>query len=148
MELFRREARRFALDLGLADLDTTVPTCPEWTVRDLTRHVGSLHRWATSIVEGGVLIETWRPPAPLDLPDEADAADAWSAWFATGADEAARVFRASDPDARVWSWGADQHARFWPRRMLVETAVHRLDLRAAVAVDGALGPVCLHEPET
>jgi uncharacterized protein (TIGR03083 family) len=45
-----------------------------------------------------------------------------------GAAEACRTFAAAEPTTRVWAWGADQHARFWPRRMLFETAIHRLDL--------------------
>ena len=35
-----------------ADPDGTVPTCPEWTVRDLVRHMGGVHRWATGFVRG------------------------------------------------------------------------------------------------
>ena len=27
----------------------------------------------------------------------------------------------------MWAWGPDKHARFWPRRLLHETAVHRGD---------------------
>lgn len=25
-----------------------VPTCPQWRVRDLLRHTGMVHRWATA----------------------------------------------------------------------------------------------------
>ncbi|HEX6787425.1 MAG TPA: hypothetical protein VF076_09505, partial [Acidimicrobiales bacterium] len=32
-----------------------------------------------------------------------------------------------------WGWGGDRRARFWPRRMLFETVVHRAD--AAFALD-------------
>ena len=45
-----------------------------------------------------------------------------------GAAKACRTFAAAEPAAPVWAWGADQHARFWPRRMLFETAIHRIDL--------------------
>ncbi len=82
MELFRSEADGFAQALGGANLDSVVPTCPDWTVRDLARHVGSLHRWAASIVERGIAVETWRPPEPLEYPDEADGPEAWAAWIA------------------------------------------------------------------
>jgi len=30
--------------------DTPVPTCPGWTVRDLVRHLGGIHAWATIFV--------------------------------------------------------------------------------------------------
>ena len=140
MELFRGEAREFARALESADLDGPVANCPGWTVRDLTRHVGSLHRWAASIVELGIKVETWRPPAPVRCPEDHEGPDAWAAWLANGAEEAATRFLAAEPDARVWAWGADQHARFWPRRMLVETAVHRLDLVAALGSPIQLSP--------
>lgn len=33
-----------------ADLSTPVPTCPEWTLAQLMRHVGRGDRWCTQIV--------------------------------------------------------------------------------------------------
>ncbi|MFJ6752135.1 maleylpyruvate isomerase N-terminal domain-containing protein [Streptomyces sp. NPDC091266] len=48
--------------------------------------------------------------------------------------EAAETFRAVDPDAPMWAWGADQHARFWVRRMLFETLVHRTGAETAVGI--------------
>jgi uncharacterized protein (TIGR03083 family) len=32
----------------------------------------------------------------------------------------------------MWAWGSDKHARFWPRRMLHETTVHRADAEIAL----------------
>ena len=40
------------------DPAAAVPTCPEWTVRDLVRHLGGVHRWATGHVAGG-RTEVW-----------------------------------------------------------------------------------------
>ncbi|MEU5540204.1 maleylpyruvate isomerase family mycothiol-dependent enzyme, partial [Streptomyces sp. NPDC020362] len=67
-------------------------------------------------------------------------------WRAARATVAADAFAATDPDLPMWAWGADQHARFWARRMLFETLVHRVDAEFAlglrpvidrsVAVDG------------
>jgi uncharacterized protein (TIGR03083 family) len=81
----------------------------------------------------------------LDLGIPADDA-ALAPWLTAGAVELLARLRAADPDAPMWAWGSDQHARFWPRRMLHETAVHRADaeiaagaepvLDAVVAVDG------------
>ena len=146
IELLGAEADRFASSLMGADLDTTVVTCPDWTVRDLVSHVGGLHRWSTELVAGGIVAETWRSSLPLDYPDDAAPVDAWRDWLTAGAALARRTFGLAEPATPVWAWGADQHARFWPRRMLFETAIHRLDLdltlgRAAdlpvgVAVEG------------
>jgi uncharacterized protein (TIGR03083 family) len=123
-----------------------VVTCPDWSVRDLVSHVGGLHGWSAELVARGIVAETWRSSLPLEYPDAAAPLDAWRDWLVAGATEACRTFADAEPAAPVWAWGADQHARFWPRRMLFETGIHRLDLdltlgRAAdlpvhVAVEG------------
>jgi uncharacterized protein (TIGR03083 family) len=58
----------------------------------------------------------------------------------------AAALRAADPDAPMWVWGPDPHVRWWARRMLHETTVHRADaeltlgrtpdIDADVAADG------------
>src|SRR5207248_5010263 len=70
----------------------------------------------------------------------------WAGWMRAAVDAAVEVFTGAEPSQRVWVWGADPHARFWPRRMLFETVVHRLDIAITngapieltqdVAVDG------------
>lgn len=40
----------------------------------------------------------------------------------------------------MWAWGADQHARFWVRRMLFETLVHRVDAELALGIEPAIEP--------
>ena len=40
----------FLLPWG-ADLDAMVPTCPEWTLRELAHHVGRIHHWAAANIE-------------------------------------------------------------------------------------------------
>src|SRR4051812_9509978 len=125
VRLLVEETHRFVEALDGLNLDATVVSCPDWKVRDLARHVGGLHRWAASLVRDGVTAETWRAAVPIDYPD---ATDQWSTWIAEGIEDVAHALLASDPTAPVWAWGGDQHARFWPRRMLFETVVHRLDL--------------------
>lgn len=48
--------------LAGADLQARVPTCPEWTLRDLAVHVGGATRWMNEIV---------RTRASAEVPDEA-----------------------------------------------------------------------------
>jgi uncharacterized protein (TIGR03083 family) len=38
----------------------------------------------------------------------------------------------------MWAWGADQHTRFWARRQLHETAVHRADAEFAAGREPAI----------
>ena len=62
----------------------------------------------------------------MDVPVPAGGANGPTGWRGA-ADDVVAAFRAADPDAAMWAWGADKHARFWPRRMLHETTVHRAD---------------------
>ena len=45
-----------------------------------------------------------------------------------------------NPDAEMWAWGDDKHVRFWPRRMLHETSVHRADATFALGRDAVIEP--------
>lgn len=125
------EAAGFVAAVEAADLSTPVPTCPGWTLADLTRHVGSVHRWFSELLRRRIQ----QPPASrevdLRLPEHPDALPGW---LVMSAGEAAEVFAATDLDAPMWAWGVDQHARFWVRRMLFETLVHRVDAQLALGL--------------
>ncbi|MER6387388.1 maleylpyruvate isomerase family mycothiol-dependent enzyme [Streptomyces sp. NPDC001523] len=125
------EAAAFVATVTAADLSTPVPTCPGWTLGDLTRHVGSVHRWFTELLRRRVQQPPARRDVDLRLPEHPDALPDW---LAASAAEAAEVFAATDLDAPMWAWGVDQHARFWVRRMLFETLVHRVDAELALGL--------------
>jgi uncharacterized protein (TIGR03083 family) len=63
------------------------------------------------------------------LTDDADVFDA--RWLREGGRALVEALRSADPDDEMWAWGTDQHVRFWSRRQLHETFVHRLDLELA-----------------
>ncbi|MEU8890547.1 maleylpyruvate isomerase family mycothiol-dependent enzyme [Streptomyces sp. NPDC048442] len=122
-----------------ADLATPVPGCPGWTLLDLVRHTGSVQRWFAALLRRGVQSRPESREVDLRLPEqEEDYPD----WLVQSADEAAEAFATIDPDAPMWVWGADAHARFWIRRMLFETLVHRADAELALGqrpvIDAAL----------
>ncbi|MER5778076.1 maleylpyruvate isomerase family mycothiol-dependent enzyme [Streptomyces sp. NPDC002039] len=125
------ESAALVATVAAADLSTPVPTCPDWTLEDLTRHVGSVHRWFTELLRRRVQQPPARREVDLRLPEHPDALPDW---LAASAAEAAEVFAATDPDAPMWAWGVDQHARFWVRRMLFETLVHRVDAELALGL--------------
>ena len=131
-ERLTAEAERVAtlLDgLGTDDWLRTIPACPGWTVRKAARHLGTAHRWAAAIVRSPQSEAVNPRTLDLGLPESyADYGD----WIRTGAAELADAVRESGPDKPVWSWGTDPHARFWARRMLHETAVHRGDMELAL----------------
>ncbi|MFE2287105.1 maleylpyruvate isomerase family mycothiol-dependent enzyme [Streptomyces sp. NPDC059443] len=125
------EAAGFVATVKAADLSTPVPTCPDWTLGDLTRHVGSVHRWFTELLRQRVQQPPTSRDVDLRLPEQPDGLPDW---LAMSAGEAAEMFAATDLDAPMWAWGVDQHARFWVRRMLFETLVHRVDAELALGL--------------
>ncbi|MFI6482272.1 maleylpyruvate isomerase family mycothiol-dependent enzyme [Nonomuraea sp. NPDC050663] len=122
--------------LERADVETPVPTCPGWTIRDLVVHLGGTHRWATHIVATRA---AERVPYRQVVTDPSPSDDL-VAWLRSGAEDLLAALRAADPDAPVWTWGEDRHQRFWPRRMLHETIVHRADLEIALGLSPRIDP--------
>ncbi|MFD9644712.1 maleylpyruvate isomerase N-terminal domain-containing protein, partial [Streptomyces sp. NPDC059082] len=124
--------RRFAALVRDAEPTTPVPTCPGWTLADLTRHLGAVHRWTEHLVRGRATVRVPAEDVPLDLP--ADPA-AYADWLTAGADRVLTVLGAADPDTPVWSPGADPHVRHHARRLLAEAVVHLADAGLALGDD-------------
>jgi uncharacterized protein (TIGR03083 family) len=102
------------------DPGAAVPTCPDWTVTDLTRHVGMVYLHKTVAMREGAEPEEWPPKdaekeEPLALLDRSYASLRHE--FATR--------RPQDP-AGTW-YAPDQTVGFWIRRMAQETVIHRID---------------------
>ncbi|MEU0007192.1 maleylpyruvate isomerase family mycothiol-dependent enzyme [Streptomyces sp. NPDC006314] len=136
-EAIARETLRFAEVVKGADPARAVPSCPDWTLADLTRHVGALQRWFCTLLTRLVQEPPRSRDVDLGLPDDVrDHAD----WVAAGVPDVAAVLRATDPQAAMWAWGEDQHARFWARRMLFETLVHRVDAERAIGREPDIDP--------
>lgn len=116
----------------------SVPSCPEWQARDLLRHTGHVHRWATRFVAEGL-------PRPVSKRTEAEilAADPPDPdlldWFRAGHTGLVRALTEADPDLACWAFlPAPSPLAFWARRQAHETAIHRVD--AELAAGGALTP--------
>jgi uncharacterized protein (TIGR03083 family) len=102
------------------DLAAAVPSCPGWTIADLTRHVGEVYVHKTLAMREGAEPDPWPPKEladeePLALLDRA---------YAGLLDEFA-TRRPEDP-AGTW-YAPDQTVGFWSRRMAQETVIHRID---------------------
>lgn len=110
-----------------------VPACPGWTVADLVRHLGQVHRWARHLVGGGEPeFERARGPA-----DDAELA----AWFRSGAGDLIGTLRGTDPSTPCWTFAGDRgEARFWRRRQALETVLHRADLQVAHGIVPEIDP--------
>ncbi|MFH8837880.1 maleylpyruvate isomerase family mycothiol-dependent enzyme [Streptomyces sp. NPDC017868] len=130
--------RRFAATVRDADPATPVPTCPGWTLADLTRHLGAVHRWAEHLVRTRAAVRVRVRDIPLDLPTDPAG---YAEWLTAGAGSALTVLRTAAPGLPVWSPGADPHAGYYPRRLLAEAVVHLADAELALGgVAGAIDP--------
>jgi uncharacterized protein (TIGR03083 family) len=110
-----------------AGLRAPVPTCPDWTVRDLVAHQGMVHRWSAALVRGEKDID----------PDAFEAEGRGSTdpleWLRDGAIDLAGTLARAPDDTRavVFLHDAPAPREFWARRQCHETTVHAVDALAA-----------------
>lgn len=122
----REEGARMTAAARAVAADAPVPTCPEWVVRDLIRHTGGVHRWATSFVAEA---RTEPSSEPLEKvvggwPGDEELAD----WFEAGYLALVRALEAAPPDLQCWTFlRAPSCLAMWSRRQAHETAIHRVD---------------------
>ena len=110
-----------------AGLDAPVPTCPEWTVRDLVTHQGLVHRWATATIRGV-------PARPDDeVEAEASASVDLLQWLDDGLVDLLNALAAApeDLDVPFFLLDAPPPRQAWARRQCHETTVHAIDAMAA-----------------
>lgn len=111
-----------------AGLEADVPTCPDWTVRDLVSHQGMVHRWAAAHLRGETDHDT-----TVSRRDAATTRDLF-AWYSQGL-EALLEAAGSAPDdleAMVFLRDAPPPRHFWTRRQAHETTIHGADAIAAL----------------
>jgi uncharacterized protein (TIGR03083 family) len=116
-------------------LDSRVPTCPEFDVDDLARHVAAFClRW-TQVVRARREV----PFATLDRDDPLPGPPQRAEWLAAIGHELVELLRATPPDTECWSWyPPDQSAGFIARRVANELCMHRVDAQLA---RGEAGPI-------
>jgi uncharacterized protein (TIGR03083 family) len=136
----RREGELLAASAAAADLDTPIPTCPEWRMRDLLRHVGDVHRWAATHVGQ-------RRTQPRDEEEEAAMLGLWPDddtlvdWFRAGHAALVHTLESAPPDLACWSFlPAPSPLAFWARRQAHETGMHRVDAESAGSAITAFSP--------
>ncbi|MEV4352727.1 maleylpyruvate isomerase N-terminal domain-containing protein [Actinoplanes sp. NPDC049596] len=119
-ELEAETARFAAAALAQPD-DRTVPTCPEWTFRDLVTHVGTGHRYAKLIIDTDQMQPYTLIPAPITRAD-------WPSWLTSGARDLIRTVHHRGFHQQVWTF-QPKHliAGFWLRRMVHDLIIHRFD---------------------
>ncbi|MFC5492399.1 maleylpyruvate isomerase family mycothiol-dependent enzyme [Nocardioides caricicola] len=110
-----------------AGMRAPVPTCPEWTVRDLVVHQGMVHRWAAALVRG----ENGTDPDAVEAEGRAEVDPL--EWLRDGVIELAETLTRAPADATALVFLNDAPAprEFWARRQCHETTIHAVDALAA-----------------
>lgn len=131
IDVLSRDGGLLADDAERAGLAAPVPTCPGWTIRDLLRHLGGVHRWATSFVATGrsTPYSDDEEQEFFTAPDDPALID----WFRSGHRTLVATLRAADPATTCWAFlRAPSPLAFWARRQAHETAVHLADARSVL----------------
>jgi uncharacterized protein (TIGR03083 family) len=118
-----RDGRAVA-DVARRGLHAPVPSCPGWDVGDLVAHLGEVYAFVALVV-GRQSLD--RPPDQT-----APGRDVVADWYVEGLVRLLALLRDVPPDAPRYNWSFEpKTARFWPRRMALETLVHRWDAESA-----------------
>ncbi|HWA65625.1 MAG TPA: maleylpyruvate isomerase family mycothiol-dependent enzyme [Mycobacteriales bacterium] len=128
LERLAAEAERLGDAAARCGLDDPVPGCPDWRVRDLVGHVGTVHRWAEHIVANGLDHPDAAAPQP---PHDGELLG----WYADGHRALVSTLAAAPADLSCFAFlPAPSPLEFWARRQLHETTIHRADAEAAAAI--------------
>lgn len=140
-----RIAGEVIADSARQGLHRDVPSCPGWTLAELVRHVGAVHRWAFAIVDGhldGRAREMFGrqldEAALADAVDDQELAD----WFAAGHRSLVEALGRTAQDAQFWTFGdGPSPGAFWTRRQAHETAIHAIDAQLALTTPDQVAPL-------
>lgn len=132
------ENRAFGDLIRTADPTVPIPTCPEWTLKQLFRHVGRGQLWSAQIVADRLdsppdpsTVEGGKPPADPDAAID---------WLLDGAQRVIDAVAQVGADTQVWTFLGPRPAEWWIRRRLHEVAVHRADATLALGRGFELAP--------
>jgi uncharacterized protein (TIGR03083 family) len=141
LDTLHRQGELLAETAAAADLDIDVPTCPGWTVRDLVRHVGGVHRWATThiVEQRETLMGKAEEDALMARYPAGD--DELFDWYRAGHRTLIESFEKADPAVPYWSLlPAPTPLAFWVRRLTHETTMHRVDVQNATGAVDTVAP--------
>jgi uncharacterized protein (TIGR03083 family) len=128
LQAIRGDSSRFALAIEGADLSGPVPSCPEWSVRDLIGHLGGVQRFWADNVRAGDAGQPSRHEHPVPTSD-----DELVGWMRASTEELLGALGESSEAAPCWTWwSAPRTCGAVARHQAQEAAVHRWDAEASV----------------
>lgn len=114
-------------------LSARVPSCPDWDVADLVRHLGEVYLHKVEMMRQRRHPEGW-PPASFREEEPVGL-------LVRGYGELRAEFDAHKPEDASKTWyEPDQTVGFWIRRMAQETVIHRIDAELGAGTDIAPVP--------
>lgn len=121
-------------------LDATVPSCPDWTIRELAQHLGQGRRaWAATIDAGP---EATGKATVEDLPAELAGRENLLSWLAESSQLLIDSLRAAGPSRGCWTWWgrsqSPQTCAAVARHQLHEITMHAYDAQLAVGAPQAI----------
>ena len=142
-----REGKRLAAAAEHGGLDVHIPTCPEWDMRDLVRHLSEIHLWAAAHVaqphtkpwidDLAELTVFW-PDLAVFWPNDDDLID----WYLDTNTNLVGALESAPLDVESFTFlPAPSPLAMWARRQAHETAVHRFDAENAIGVASGFGPL-------
>src|SRR5690625_2065444 len=130
------ESDRLAAALAALDPATPVPTCPEWTARDLLGHITGVHHFWASVLAGGLTSDDDVRYLEEEIPDLPETIDGILPIRAAATRSLVAALDALDDDEPRWTWWApDQTAGFTRRMQVCEAITHRLDAELTAGPD-------------
>ncbi|WP_327318153.1 maleylpyruvate isomerase family mycothiol-dependent enzyme [Streptomyces sp. NBC_01235] len=140
-EIAHQVGRLRAVVTSGAELSATVPTCPDWSLEQLVRHMGGALRWVDVLVRTRAQENIPQERIPLHGgPDGEGDPAALDAWLAETGELVVGALREAGPDTKVWGWAGALDTGFWARRMAHEITVHRADATLAAGLPYEVAP--------
>lgn len=126
IDIITRESAAFVAAATQAGFGSPVPSCPDWDVAALVRHLGEVQWFWWHVV-------TDRPVSWEDVPEPEYPVDdgALLAWFGDQTRALVDALRTTAPDEERYTWTTDHTAGWISRRQAHEAAVHRWDAELA-----------------
>jgi uncharacterized protein (TIGR03083 family) len=131
----QHESDAFAAVLDTAALDSRVPGCPDWSLRDLASHLGRVQRFWAEVVRAGADTQ----PAFPEEQTTPDGTFDLSSWMRESTTELLDALRPADPATPAWTWWRDDRTvGAIARHQVQEAAVHRWDAQSAAGTPAPL----------
>lgn len=147
IDVVAKEGALFAAAAERGNLGVRIPSCPEWNMRDLVRHLGLIHLWAAAHVDQphpeagfgtdlGSLVGFW-PDLARSYPEDDELVD----WYRKTNANLVLVMESAPADRECFTFlPTSSPLAMWARRQASETAAHRFDAESAVGEVSGLDP--------